>query len=209
MIFTQPLSFISEFVEELDRGIRRCAPNRKLSTVQRYWLSFCLMGILLANQVCWAAFARVGLGGYSQAALSWMFRHSKLLWPLLLHVSILLILNKYNITEGELVGDDSDRQRAKVTKRIFATSKIFDKKTGGWFHGQTVVLLFLVTAKVSLPVGFRFYQPRPGGSRVEEDRRRAQATRREDVRTPAQAGTEGGLSEQTGLAAGVVARISG
>jgi hypothetical protein len=131
MIFTQPLSFISEFVEELDRGIRQCAPNRKLSTVQRYWLSFCLMGILLSNQVCWAAFARVGLGGYSQAALSWMFRHSKLLWPLLLHVSILLILNKYNITEGELVGDDSDRQRAKVTKRIFATSKIFDKKTGG------------------------------------------------------------------------------
>jgi hypothetical protein len=161
MIFTQPLSFIREFVEELDRGIRQCAPNRKLSIAQRYWLSFCLMGILLSNQVCWAAFARVGLGGYSQAALSWMFRHSKLLWPLLLHVSILLILNKYNITEGELVGDDSDRQRAKVTKRIFATSKIFDKKTGGWFHGQTVVLLFLVTAKVSLPVGFRFYQPDP------------------------------------------------
>jgi hypothetical protein len=161
MIFTQPLSFIREFVEELDRGIRECAPNRKLSTVQRYWLSFCLMGILLSNQVCWVAFERVGLGGYQQAALSWMFRHSKLLWPLLLHVSILLILNKYNITEGELVGDDSDRQRAKVTKRIFATHKIFDKKTGGWFHGQTVVLLFLVTPKVSLPVGFRFYQPDP------------------------------------------------
>jgi len=161
MIFTQPLSFIREFVEELDRGIRQWAPNRKLSTVQRYWLSFCLMGILLANQVCWAAFARVGLGGYSQAALSWMFRPSKLLWPLLLHISIRLILNKYNITEGELVGDDSDRQRAKVTKRIFATSKIFDKKTGGWFQGQTVVLLFLVTPKVSLPVGFRFYQPDP------------------------------------------------
>jgi hypothetical protein len=119
------------------------------------------MGILLSNQVCWAVFERVGLGGYRQAALSWMFRPSKLLWPLLLHVSILLILKKYNLTEGELVGDDSDRQRAKVTKRIFATAKIFDKKTGGWFNGQTVVLLFLVTAKVSLPVGFRFYQPDP------------------------------------------------
>jgi hypothetical protein len=92
MIFTQPLSFIFEFVEELDRGIRECAPNRKLSTGQRYWLRFCLMGILLSNQVCWAAFERVGLGGYRQAALSWMFRPSKLLWPLLLHVSILLIL---------------------------------------------------------------------------------------------------------------------
>ena len=62
MIFAQPLSFINEFVEELDRWIRQCAPNRKLSTVQRYWLSFCLMGILLANPACWAAFERVGLG---------------------------------------------------------------------------------------------------------------------------------------------------
>jgi hypothetical protein len=209
MIFTQPLSFIREFVEELDRGIRQCAPNRKLSIAQRYWLSFCLMGILLSNQVCWAAFARVGLGGYSQAALSWMFRHSKLLWPLLLHVSILLILNKYNITEGELVGDDSDRQRAKVTKRIFATSKIFDKKTGGWFHGQTVVLLFLVTAKVSLPVGFRFYQPDPAMAawKKTDDALKQQGVKK--AARPPQAGIESGLSEQTGLVAGVVARISG
>lgn len=161
MIFTQSLPFITEFVEELDQGIRKRAPNRKLSTIQRYWLSFCLMGILLCNSVCWAAFARAGLGGYSQAALSWMFRHSKLLWPLLLNVSIMLILNKYKITSGVLVGDDSDQQRAKVTQRIFATAKPFDKKTGGWFNGQSVVLLFLVTGQVSLPVGFRFYQPDP------------------------------------------------
>jgi hypothetical protein len=39
MIFTQPLSFIREFVEEWDRGIREYAPNRKLSTAQRYGLS--------------------------------------------------------------------------------------------------------------------------------------------------------------------------
>jgi hypothetical protein len=161
MIFTRPLAFITEFVEQLDQGIRECAPNRKLSAIQRYWLSFCLTGILLANQVCWAGFERVGLGGYKQAALSWMFRHSKILWPLLFHVSIMLILKKYKITEGVLVGDDSDHQRAKVTKRIFAAHKIFDKKTGGWFNGQTVVLLYLVTAKVSLAVGFAFYQPDP------------------------------------------------
>jgi hypothetical protein len=161
MIFTQPLPFINEFVEQLDQGIRACAPHHKLSIAQRYWLSFCLMGILLSQQVCWAAFERVGLRGYSQAALSWMFRRSKVLWPLLFHVSILLILNKYGITEGVLVGDDGDRQRAKVTKRIFKTHKIFDKKTGGWFNGQTVVLLYLVTAKVSLAVGFDFYQPDP------------------------------------------------
>jgi hypothetical protein len=161
MIFTQPLPFINEFIEQLDQGLRETAPHRHLSTAQRHWLSFCLMGILMANQVCWAAFARVGLRGYSQAALSWMFRHSKLVWPLLLQVSIARILKRYGITEGVLVGDDSDHQRAKVTKRIFKAHKIFDKKTGGWFNGQTVVFLYLVTAKVSLPVGFAFYQPDP------------------------------------------------
>ena len=135
MIFTQPLSFITEFVEELDRGIRQCAPHRKRLTVQRYGLSFCLMGILLANQVGWAAFARVGLGGYSPAALSWMFRHSKLLWPWPLHISIVLIFNKYDITEGELIGDDSDQQRAKVTKRISAPPKFSIRKPGA---GSTV-----------------------------------------------------------------------
>jgi hypothetical protein len=81
------------------------------------------MGILLSNSVCWATFERVGLGGYQRAALSWMFRWSKLFWPLLLHVSIMLVLRRYGITEGVLVGDDSDRQRAKVTKRIFRAHK--------------------------------------------------------------------------------------
>ena len=161
MIFTTPLPFIKEFIDQLDQGIRECAPTRKLSKAQRWWLSFCLMGILLSNSVCWAAFERVGLGGYQQAALSWMFRWSKLLWPLLLHVSIMLVLKRYGITEGVLVGDDSDKQRAKVTKRIFEAHKVFDKKTGGYFNGQTMVFLFLVTPKVSLPVGFRFYQPDP------------------------------------------------
>jgi len=119
------------------------------------------MGILLSNSVCWAAFERVGLGGYQQAALSWRFRCSKLLWPLLLHVSIMLVLRRYGITEGVLMGDDSDQQRAKVTQRIFEAHKVFDKKTGGYFNGQTRVFLFLVTPKVSLPVGFRFYPPDP------------------------------------------------
>ena len=62
MIFTTPLPFIKEFIDQLDQGIRECAPTRKLSKAQRWWLSFCLMGILLSNSVCWAAFERVGLG---------------------------------------------------------------------------------------------------------------------------------------------------
>jgi hypothetical protein len=161
MIFTTPLPFIKEFSDQLDQGIRACAPRRKLSKAQRWWLSFCLMGILLSNSRCWAAFERVGLGGYQQAALAGMFRCSKLLWPLLLHVSILLVWRRYGITEGVLAGDDSDRQRAQVTQRIFGAHQVFDQKTGGYVNGQPVVLLFLITPTVSLPVGFRCYQPDP------------------------------------------------
>ena len=36
-----------------------------------------------------------------------------------------------------------------------------DKKTGGYVMGQSIVLLLLVTPKITLPVGFSFYQPDP------------------------------------------------
>ena len=152
MIFTTPPRFISDFIEQLNRGIQEYRSTQTLSKAQRWWLSFCLTGILLSHRICWAEFERMGLGGYKSAALSWMFRHSKFLWPLLLQVSIMLILKQYGITEGVLAGDDSDRQRAKVTKRIFAAYKVFDKKSSGYFNGQTIVLLYLITSKVSLPV---------------------------------------------------------
>lgn len=128
MIFNSILPFISNFVEELNQNMQKVNPKSKLSKAQRWWLNFCLMGILLSNQICWTKFEQIGLGGYKLAALSWMFRHSKILWPVLLHVSIMLVLQKYGIDEGELVGDDSDRQRAKVTKRIFAAHKVFDNR---------------------------------------------------------------------------------
>ncbi|MFK5970932.1 MAG: hypothetical protein QM487_12545 [Candidatus Marithrix sp.] len=58
-----------------------------------------------------------------------------------------------------------DRQRARVTKRIFATHKVFDKKTGGYFNGQTVVLLYLVTAnKQWSHIVFSSSQPHPSFS---------------------------------------------
>lgn len=161
MIFSKPLPFISEFVNELAQGIQEFNPNRKLSKIQRWWLSFCLTGILLSGTVCWAAFERIGLGGYKQAALSWMFRHSKLPWSLLLHVSIMIILRYYGITEGVAAGDDTEKKRAKLTKRIDKAHKLFDKKTGGYINGQELVVLYLITDKISLPAGFEFYQPDP------------------------------------------------
>ncbi|MDY6992815.1 MAG: hypothetical protein SVR94_09465 [Pseudomonadota bacterium] len=70
MIFAKPLPFISEFIEQLAQGLQENSPKRKLSKAQKMWLSFCLMGIVLSNRVCFAEFERIGLGGYRLAALS-------------------------------------------------------------------------------------------------------------------------------------------
>ncbi len=36
-----------------------------------------------------------------------------------------------------------------------------DKKSGDYYLGQNVIFLYLVTEKISLPVGFNFYAPDP------------------------------------------------
>jgi hypothetical protein len=161
MWLSQPLPFIEDFIDELGRGLQAQDSNRKLSGIQRGWLGFCLMGIILTNSICWARFERMSLGHYKIAALSWMFRQSKIPWAMLLQIGVGVILKRYGITAGVLVTDDSDHQRSKKTPKLYKTHKIKDKGTGGYINGQNIVLLLLVTAKVSLPVGFAIYQPDP------------------------------------------------
>jgi hypothetical protein len=148
-------------VEALDEAVRAHSPGRKLNRAQRAWLKFCLTGVLLTNTVCWAAFGRAGLGEYRLGALSWMFRRSKVPWDGLLRASVSLVLRRHGISEGVLVADDSDHRRCKRTRRIWKAHKVFDKKTGGHFNGQTLVFLVLVTPKLTVPVGFRFHRPDP------------------------------------------------
>lgn len=161
MLMQESLPFIKEFIERINEAIIEIEPNGSLSKAQKNWLSFCIMGILISNHLCWATFERISLGKYKLSALSWMFRYSKIAWGLLLQMSVRIVLRKYNITEGILVADDSDRKRAKVTKRIYKAHKIHDKSSGGCFNGQCVVFLLLVTEKVTIPVGFDFYMPDP------------------------------------------------
>ncbi len=94
------------------------------------------MGILLANKVSWVAFERLSLGSYTLSALSWMFKHRKIPWESLLSCSVQLILRRYGINEGLLIGDDSDRARAKQTKRIYgAPTQHGLQETGGTVKG--------------------------------------------------------------------------
>jgi len=157
----KPLPFIRAFVEAIDEAIAAHSPGQRMSALQRAWLSFCLTAILVTNSICWARFERASLGTYSLAALSWMFRHSKMPWEHLLVASVRVILCQYGITSGNLVIDDTDNQRSKSAKTLAHLYKLRDKESGGYLWGQSLVFLLLVTPKISLPVGVVFYQPAP------------------------------------------------
>lgn len=161
MFFSKAAPFVSSFVEALNIAIEKHKPGCGLSRIQRGWVSFCIMAILVTNSVCWARFERAGLGQYSLGALSWIFRHSKIPWELLLSMSVRVILSRYGIKEGSLVEDDTDKRRSKSTTRISHVHKLKDKLTGGFLMGQCIVFLVLVTPKITIPVGFKFYMPDP------------------------------------------------
>lgn len=161
MLIGKTLPFIEEYVEELNRVLKECEQGEGLTAIQKGWLKFCILGIIVSNSINWAKFERVGMKGYSKAALSWMFRKATIKWESLLYISVKMIIKKYGIKEGVLVADDSDRARSKSTKRIYGVHKQKDKASQGYVMGQTIVLLLLVSEKVTIPVGFSFYRPDP------------------------------------------------
>ena len=90
-----------------------------------------------------------------------MFRHSKIPWDQLLVASVRVILRHHGLTSGSLVIDDTDNPRSKSAKALAHLYKLRDKESGGYLWGQSLVFLVLVTPKISMPVGFVFYQPAP------------------------------------------------
>ena len=161
MFIGKTLPFVRTFVDELERALHRKSPKAGLTRIQKEWLGFCLVAILVTNSVCWKRFERASLGSRSARSLSWMFRHTTHVWQFLLQASVSVVLTKYGVTEGVIVVDDSEKKRAKQTTRIYKAHKVKDKKTGGFINGQSFVLLLLVTRTISLPVGVEFYMPDP------------------------------------------------
>jgi hypothetical protein len=161
MIIGKPAPFVRAFIEAVDAAIRTHQPHHAMSVTQRTWLAFCVTAVLVTHSICWARFERASLGTYSMAALSWMFRHSKIPWDQLLVASVRVILQHHGLTSGSLVIDDTDNQRSKSAKALAHLSKLRDKESGGYLWGQSLVFLVLVTPKISIPVGVVFYQPAP------------------------------------------------
>jgi len=71
------------------------------------------------------------------AALSWMFRHSKIPWEDLLVASVRVILCHHGITSGSLVIDDTDNPRSKSAHKLAYLYKWRDKESGGYVWGQS------------------------------------------------------------------------
>src|SRR6266567_6653778 len=181
MVLGKPAPFVRAFVDAVDAAIRMHQPHHAMSVTQRTWLAFCITAVLVTNSICWARFARASLGTYALAALSWMFRHSKMPWEPLLVASVRVILRQYGITSGSLVIDDTDNQRSKSAKTLAYLYKLRDKESGGYIWGQSLVFLVLVTPKISIPVGFVFYQPAP---ELSAWYKKAKALKKQGVATP-------------------------
>ena len=128
MILGKPAPFVRAFIDAVDEAIRQQNPNHGMSAIQRTWLAFCVTAVLVTNSICWARFERASLGTYSMAALSWMFRHSKMPWDRLLVASVRVILRHHGITSGSLVIDDTDNQRSKSAKALAHLYKLRDKE---------------------------------------------------------------------------------
>src|SRR5258706_15075249 len=161
MILGRPAPFGRAFIEAVATAIRTYQPHHAMSATQRTWLAFCVTAVLVTSSISWARFERASLGTYSLAALSWMFRHSKMPWDQLLVASVRVILRHHGLTWGTLVIDDTDNPRSKSATALAYLSKLRDKESGGYLWGQSLVFLVLVTPKISIPVGFVFYQPAP------------------------------------------------
>jgi hypothetical protein len=161
MILGKPAAFVSTFIDAVDDAIRAHQPHHGMSAMQRAWLAFCVTAVVVTNSICWARFERASLGTYSLAALSWMFRHSKIPWDDLLVASVRVILHHHGITSGSLLIDDTDNPRSKAAHTLAHLYKLRDKESGGYLWGQSLVFLVLVTPQISIPVGFTFYQPAP------------------------------------------------
>ncbi|MCX6990681.1 MAG: transposase [Chlamydiae bacterium] len=133
------LGFIKSYTDLLNESLKGVGGS--LTKSQKAWLAFCLTAMIFTNSINWKAWERWSGGRYSDSALSKMLRKALIPWDRLLLASTRLIISRYGVKEGVLV--------------------IKDKKYDGYFNGQNLIFLLLVTDKITFPVGFSFYQPDP------------------------------------------------
>ena len=46
MFFTEPLEFVTNYIESIDQGLKKYDSKLKLTRIQKSWFAFCIMGYL-------------------------------------------------------------------------------------------------------------------------------------------------------------------
>ena len=153
------LYFVVIYVNDLVDQLKLLNSEANLSKTQKIWLSFVLSAIIVSNTICWSVFERMCNGKHKSTKILGMFRRSIICWDQLMISSIKLVITRYDLKEGVLLLDDSDKSRSKNVKKLHAAHKVKDKRTGGYSIAQNIMFLVLVTDRVTIPLGFAFYEP--------------------------------------------------
>lgn len=159
MIPLAPLPFLETYLSRLRQIIGDY--GHRLTRIQSDVLAFMLLAMLESQSLCWARFARLSQGRWTDKGLCDMFYRGIDCWPELLNASTHSVITRFGLTKGVLAVDDTDNPRSKRTKHIWHAHKALDKATGGFHNAQNLVILLLVTPCCTIPVGFQFYQPDP------------------------------------------------
>lgn len=161
LLLIRPLPVVTAFLDALSESLRALDSSAQLSRSQKVALGILIVGIVVTKAVSWAAFERKSLGRFKSTRLCWIFYRAEIAWDKMLQASVRNIFIRYEIKSGTLAADDTGKKRAKRTSKITGAHKIKDKATGGYFNGQELVFMVLVTDIATFPVGFRFYVPDP------------------------------------------------
>lgn len=160
-LLIRPLPVVTAFLEALSDSLKTIDSSTQLSRSQKLALAILIMGVVVTKSINWAAFERRSLGKFKSTRLCWIFYQAQIVWDKMLLASVRNILIRYEIRRGTLAADDTGKKRTKRTSKISGAHKIKDKATGGYFNGQELVFMVLVTDIATFPVGFRFYVPDP------------------------------------------------
>lgn len=164
MILAKPAPCVRAVIEAVDEAMRHDHPRHGLAVMQRTGLAFCGTAVRVTNSMCGTRLARASLGPYALAALSWRLRPRKMPWDSLVVASVRGILRHPGLTSGSLGLDATAHPRSQAAKTRAPLYTLRDKASGGYLWGPSLVCLFLVPPKISLPVGFVCYQPAPARS---------------------------------------------
>lgn len=158
LLLTHPAA--REFVDDLNGQLVRDG-HAPMSRIQSRLIAFLITAMVFTQCLNFALFQRLTLGAVTERSLSWLFHWAKVPWEILIHINARMIISRYAVKEARIVIDDTERKRAKNTRKLFGVHKIKDKKCNGYVMGQEFVLLALVTDIITIPVDVLVYRPDP------------------------------------------------